>query len=95
MNDVRVKVVEMKVPCSQVKVGDWFIVQGDKVHAPLNQGICFYALAGMAPFLPAWQMNRDSSDHIALGLTRFTCAQGKVVFEAERLPEGFRTPLGE
>lgn len=84
MLDVKVVAVEHKQPCAFVPVGEWFAVKGDKVYAPVGQGICFYALSALMPVLAAWQMKEDSSDHIALRLNNLVCPQGKVVFQATR-----------
>jgi uncharacterized repeat protein (TIGR04076 family) len=87
MRDVKVTVIEKKHPCNRNKIGDWFVIKGDKVHAPLEMGICFYSLSAMMPALAAWEMEKGSNDHYVMNLTRFTCPMGATVYQAEQIED--------
>lgn len=81
MKDVKVTVIESK--CNRMNVGDYFIVKGDKIHAPFEQGICFYSLSAMTPALAPWQMDSEKNDHYIIGLKKFSCPMRSVMYQAE------------
>lgn len=81
MKDVKVTVVQA---CNTaVHEGDYFIVKGDKIHAPGEQGVCFYSLSALMPFFAAWQMDPGSTDHFLLNVREVKCPMGKTVYKAE------------
>jgi uncharacterized repeat protein (TIGR04076 family) len=85
VNDVKVTVIESR--CNRMKVGDYFIVKGDKVHAPMEQGICFYSLSSLTAFFAPWEMEEGSTDHYILNFTKISCPMNNVVYRAERIKD--------
>jgi uncharacterized repeat protein (TIGR04076 family) len=86
MRDVRITVVEMQKPCSEVAVGDCFTVQGDKAQALLSGGLCLRDLVETASPQRAERVGTAESGHNSGHVTRVTCGQDNVIFEVEELP---------
>ena len=61
--DLRVTIEEIRGRCScDHAVGDWFEVQGGKLHLPDGQSFCLYALQSTIPLLPAKQRPLQTAD---------------------------------
>lgn len=86
MRDVKITVVTMQKPCSEVAVGDCFTVPGDKAQALLSGGLCLRDLVEVASPQRAERVGTPDSDHNLGKVTRVTCGQDNVIFEVEELP---------
>ncbi|MFZ5351973.1 MAG: hypothetical protein ACOZCL_04505 [Bacillota bacterium] len=83
MRDVKVTVLESN--CNRMKKDDFFVVKGDKVHAPFEQGICFYSLSSLTAFFAAWEMDKEHKDHYIKNFTEISCPMRHVMYRAEQI----------
>ncbi len=59
MQDLKVRVKEIKGHCDIMREGDYFIVRGSKLSIPESPYFCYWAIQSVAPMLPAKQRKID------------------------------------
>ena len=61
MQDLKVRIKEIKGFCDTIEVGDYFIVRGGRIYIPEGH-FCYWALNSVLPLLPAKQRKLDEPD---------------------------------
>ena len=87
MFDVKVTITHWSDKCPVTKKGDVFEIRGNKIHDISGNGVCYYALSAMMPFLAAWQMNPKDNPHEAVNIMEVVCSGGFVRYKAERIEQ--------
>jgi uncharacterized repeat protein (TIGR04076 family) len=62
LQDLRIRVKEIKGFCDTLNVGDYCIVRGSHLSIPETAHFCIYALQSVLPLIPAKQRKIDEPE---------------------------------
>jgi uncharacterized repeat protein (TIGR04076 family) len=83
MQDLKIRVKEIKGVCDIMKVGDYCIVRGSRLSIPESPHFCYWALNSILPMLPAKQRKIDEPNDWLPTTWEIECPdpQGQVILE--------------
>jgi len=87
MAKIKVSVEKINGYCTNGHlVGDYFYINGSKLHTPDNKYICIWALQSMMPVFPILnEKDKLEDSHWVKSVKTFSCPdpKGKVIFRLE------------
>ena len=90
MQDLKVRVKEIKGHCDIMREGDYFIVRGSKLSIPDSRYFCYWAIQSVAPMLPAKQRKIDEQGDWMATTWEVECPdpKGRVILRIEPIRSG-------
>jgi uncharacterized repeat protein (TIGR04076 family) len=83
MQDLKIRVKEIKGVCDIMKVGDYCVIRGSRLSIPESAHFCYWALNSILPMIPAKQRKLDEPDDWLPTTWEIECPdpQGQVILE--------------